>query len=218
MRNQHFSEIEKFDFLFDLEARDLFGKLDYLLKDGVHIQNRDGQFNFFQFIQKHIGSLKHYYATFFQVKLDSGGSGNDIYYFLSFFESGRGKIDADHRYFLRSEFVVIGILLYKIVYIDKNFELSSVKKLQETIRHDYEELKLGIYRLLAKTKNGIISHKGDSRIDSLVLDCLEEFSKIGWVDLDDDYFDLLPAFQRLISIYGDQIANIDTWLHQFITE
>lgn len=218
MRDEHNTEIDEFEFLYKPEGREIFGKLDYLLKDGVHIQNREGQFHYFAFIRENETSLANYYYRFFGVALDKGGENNEIYYFLNFIDFNRGQIDQDHRYFLKAEFVIIGLLMYKIIFIDKNIELTSVKKLQDTIKRDYEDLKPGIYRLLAKTRKGVISPTGDERIDALVEEALREFRALGWVELNGDYFDVLPAFQRLINIYGDLISNIDHWIEQFKSE
>lgn len=218
MRDVNYPEIKDFDFLLKPEASDIFGKLDYLLKDGVHIQNREGEYDFFEFIRQNEIGLAHYYYTFFGVRLEKSGENADAFYYLNFTGINRGNISEDHRYFLKSEFVVIGILLYKIVFIDKNIELNSVKRLQETIKRDYEELKPGIYRLLAKARKSVVSQRSDGKIDDLVVDALQEFKRLGWVELDGDYFDTLPAFQRLVNIYGDQVSNIDHWITQFEEE
>jgi hypothetical protein len=218
MRDEHYTEIDDFEFLYKPEAKEVFGKLDYLLKDGVHIQNREGQFQYFDFIHENETSLANYYYRFFGVALDKEGENTETYYFLNFIDFNRGHIEQDHRYFLKAEFVIIGILMYKIIFVDKNIELTSVKKLQDTIKRDYEDLKPGIYRLLAKTRKGVVSQKGDERIDALVEETLREFRTLGWVELDGDYFDVLPAFQRLINIYGDLVSNIDHWIEQFQSE
>src|SRR5437016_3268566 len=130
MRNDYLSEgIKEFDFLAKPEAGSLFGKLDYLLKDGVHFQNTEDQFDYFNFIQENEKSLALYYQKFFGVNLEKGGEDTERYFYLDFNSQNRGSIDQDHRYFMKSEFVIIGFLIYKIIFIDKNFELNSIKKL-----------------------------------------------------------------------------------------
>ena len=59
----------KFDFLDCLQGTELFAKLDFALKDGVHIQERGKQKELFLYIQSFPSSLKHYYFDFFGLGL-----------------------------------------------------------------------------------------------------------------------------------------------------
>lgn len=196
-------------FYNDADAEVLFAKLDYLLKDGMHIQERDHQFSLFYFLARNERSLTAYYEQYFGINLSVGGVGRDRYYFLEFNQSDRGGIDGEHRYFLKAEYVVIGFLIYKIIFIDRNFEIDSVKKLQQTIQTDYEEFKDDLYRLLARLRRTGSTELGDSRVADIVLDALKEFKKLGWVYLDEDYFDVMPSFHRLNKIYSDHINNFE---------
>lgn len=192
------------------EAKELFGELDYKLKDGVHFQLIDGQHAFFRFIEENEESLRAYYHFFFEIDLVGGGEGDQRYYYLDFNGTGKGKIDADHRHAIKNEYIIIGFLIYKVIYIDQNIELSSVRLLQETIRKDYEELKGDLYRLIAKAKKENPTQMNDKLMDESVLKALKEFSKIGWVRLDEDTFDPNPSFHRLHKMYSDYINDIDT--------
>ncbi len=196
-------------FLEDPDAPELFAKIDYQLKDGLHFQDREHQQHHFLFIRRHEDSLRHYYQTFFGVNLSYGGEGSDRYYFLDFNPTDRGAIDGDHRYFLRPEYVIIGFMIYKIIFIDGNFELTSVKKLQATIRTDYEELKDDIYRLLAKLRKTNATTLSSEKVDEIVHEALKEFRKLGWVVMEEDYFDVMPSFNRLNKVYGDYINNFE---------
>lgn len=197
------------DFLEDPEAPELFGKLDYLLKDGVHIQNRPDQAIFFQFIQRNERKLDAYYQSFFGVKLDFSGESSEKYYYLDFFAQSRGSISVNHRDFMKNEFVVVGFLLYKLIFIDKNLELNSVNQFKKMLRLEYEELKPGIYRVLAKIQKKKPNQMDDDKVSTIIDNALAEFNKIGWITLQEDYFDTLPAFQRIHKVYGDYINNVE---------
>jgi len=200
------------DFYHDPMAAELFAKLDFQLKDGMHFQQWKQQRPYFDFIQKHENSLQAYYERYFAVKLDYSGEGPTRYYFLDFNSGDRGRIDGDHRYFLKPEYVIIGFLIFKIIYIDRNVELNSVRRLQATIRTDYEEIREDLYRVIAKLRRTTPGQLGNGRIDDVVADTLREFKKIGWVELEGDSFDPLPAFLRLQKLYGDQINRVDELL------
>ena len=204
----------KYDFLHHRDAPDLFGPLDFQLKDGIHFQQITKQQAYYNFILENQESLAVYYRDFFDLELTSGGEGMDSYYFLEFNGSNRGAVDADHREFMKNEFVIVGFLLYKIIFIDKNIELSSVKALQTMIRKDYEELKPDLYRLFAKAKKENPSQMNDEKVDEIIRYALNQFSKIGWITLDDDTFDINPSFHRLNKIYADYINDIDNMIRK----
>jgi hypothetical protein len=201
-------------FFNDADAEELFAKLDYQLKDGMHIQERDHQFELYYFLNRNEKSLVAYYEQFFGIHLSSGGVGRDRYYYLEFNQTDRGGIDGEHRYFLKAEYVIIGFLIYKIIYIDRNFEMDSVKKLQLSIQTDYEELKDDLYRLLARLRRTGSTELGDTRVADMILDALKEFKKLGWVVLDEDFFDHMPSFHRLNKIYSDHISNFEEFIKQ----
>ncbi len=206
------------EFLTARDAPDLFGSLDFMLKDGVHFSQVRGQRDYFRFIEENKNSLVTYYQRYFGVSLVEGGEERERYYYLDFYGQNRGAIDFDHRLFLKNEYIIIGFLLYKVMFIDKNIELSSVGKFQDMLKRDYEELKPDLYRLLAKTKRENALQFNDQKLDDVVMDALREFDKIGWVKLVEDEFDVYPAFQRLNRIFSDYINDIDNIIKKISDE
>ncbi|MGD1843060.1 MAG: hypothetical protein ACFB0B_19520 [Thermonemataceae bacterium] len=194
------------------DARILFAKIDYALKDGVHIQNRPHQAHLFRFIEKNEESLKAFYEEFYGVYLTREGETVEKYYYIAFDHNSRGNIPLEHRYFFPNEYVIVAFMVYKIIYIDGYVDLSSVSKLQKIIRHDYEDLKPDLYRTLAKAKKDKTTKVHDENIDKIVSDALKEFAKIGWIILDNDTFDPLPAFTRITKMYSEYINNLEDWL------
>ena len=198
----------------DEEAPQIFGNMDYALKKGVHIQRREEQETWYRFLAKHFDSLRAYYQQFFGLVLREGGESITAYYYLDFLPETRGQVPPESRHFLSNEFVIIGFMLYKIVYIDQYIELDSLSILKRMIRQDYEDLKPGLYRTLAKAKNVNTTEVDDDRLDEIVDKAMKEFAKIGWVALEEERFDVLPSFQRLNTIYQDYINGLDQWLKQ----
>lgn len=202
------------DFLYAENAKEFFAEIDYLLKDGMHFQKQGNQIRYFNYIDKNIDSLKLYYQIFFDVELSEGGEKPNNYFFLDFYGNSRGNISPRHRETLKSEYVIIGFIIYKIIYIDKEIDLNSVQKLKEKIRIEYEDYKPGIYRLIAKSRNITPGNLNDNAIDNTIQSALEEFRKIGWIELSKDEFGLLPAFDRLIKVYEEYILNIEETLNE----
>jgi hypothetical protein len=203
---------ESLKFMFHEDAPRLFSKADYALKNGMHIQDYRYQTELFGFINENFQSMKLYYEEYFGIVLDHGGETIEKYFFIDFMAQSRGGIPEDNRYFLPNEFVIVGFLLYKIIYIDGYIELNTVGRFQRMVRLDYEELKPGIYRTLAKARRDKNTQMDDERVDKVIADAMDEFRKIGWVVFEGDLFDVMPSFQRLPKIYGDYINNMDIWL------
>ncbi|WP_278554617.1 condensin complex protein MksE [Elizabethkingia bruuniana] len=201
-------------FLYAENAKELFAEIDYLLKDGMHFQRQGNQIRHFNFIDTNIDSLKLYYQVFFEVELTEGGEMPNNYFYLDFYGNNRGNISPRHRDMLKNEHVIIGFIIYKIHYIDKEIDLDSVQKLKEKIRIEYDDYKPGIYRLIAKSRNITPGNLNDNAIDTTIQSALEEFKKIGWIELIKDEFSLLPAFDRLIKVYEEYILNIDETLNE----
>jgi hypothetical protein len=203
------SVIEALKFYLDSDAEEIFAKMDLQLKDGMHFQEREHQYQQFYFLKRNAQSLELYYRKYYKLNLSYGGEGSERYYFLDFNGSDRGKIDGEHRYFLRPEYVIIGFLVYKIIYNDRNFDLTSVSRLQSMILTDYEEMMEDIYRLLAKLRRTNATTLGNDKVKDIVLDALKEFKKLGWIIMEEDFFDVMPSFARLNKVYADYINNLE---------
>jgi chromosome condensin MukBEF MukE localization factor len=202
------------DFLYAENASELFSEIDYHLKGGVHFQNQGLQIRHFKFIVKNDESLRLYYREFFDLELTEKGEAPNNYFYLDFNGNNRGGVPQRYRDIMKSEHVIVGFIIYKIIFIDRNIDIDSIQKLKEKIRIEYEDYKPGIYRLIAKSRNITPGNLNDNAIDITVQSALEEFKKIGWIDLNKDEFSPLPAFNRLIEVYEDYIVNIDETLSE----
>ena len=203
--------IDLYSFLSDPDAKQAFAPIDYSIKNGVHIQRWSKQELLFRFIEKHYVKIKAYYLDFFGVSLEYAGEAMGKYYYPDFPPDSRGEIPVENRHFISNESVIVGFLLYKIIFIDGYVELDSIPTLQRMIRQDYEDLKPGIYRALARARKLNSTEIDDQKVDAAVERALREFAKIGWIDLDDQRFEPLPSFQRLPKLYGDYINNPNLW-------
>ena len=73
----------RFDFLEAPEGKELFARIDFALKDGMHIQNRTKQSEWYYYLCQYEDTLKQYYQDFFGLSLESGDGGFGKYEFLS---------------------------------------------------------------------------------------------------------------------------------------
>ena len=141
-----------------------------------------------------------------------GGFGK--FFYLNFYPEARIGIPPDHRKTMPNEFIIVGFLLYTLYFTDYNIELNSLEQFKRLVRVEYPDFKAGLNLTLAKTKQMKATQRNDEKIDQCIQSAFAEFNRIGWIELEGDRFEILPAFQRLALIYSDQINDIDNLLKQ----
>lgn len=205
---------QKYDFLECEDGAELFSQLVDALKKGAHIQY-EGDKKLFLYLEKYIDNLTVYFKRHENITIVPSGSGNDSYYFPLYHPVSRSNYSVE-RSSLPKEHILIALLLYKAYYIDHNIELTSVKKFVALIRVDMPDLKKHVQRLLVKTKGSKerFTESNDARIDQEVQRAFRNFYKLRWIDLKEDDFTILPAFQRITREFADYINYIDKWLKE----
>ena len=133
---------------------------------------------------------------------------------MNFYPEARIGIPPDHRKTMPNEFIIVGFLLYTLYFTDYNIELNSLEQFKRLVRVEYPDFKAGLNLTLAKTKQMKATQRNDEKIDQCIQSAFAEFNRIGWIELEGDRFEILPAFQRLALIYSDQINDIDNLLKQ----
>ena len=204
------------DFLSHQDAESLFAKLDYRLREGVHIQNNAKQGAYYHFIVANEGSLRAYYRQFFKLHLTDGGEQDDRYFYLEFNDGERGAVDYAHRHFLKPEHVITGLLLFKLALIDGHVELDTTQKFQTLLRTEYEEIRPHLNHLFAKLRTASSSQTADERIDAVLEETVKEFDKLGWIlTFEDGTFEIQPSIYRLQKLYSDSINDLDTLIKRY---
>lgn len=205
----------RYAFMSDKVAKNTFAKLDYLLKSGMHIQrNFPKPVSLYAFLDKHFISLQAYYDDFFDMLLKKEGEEWDTYFYIDFHEGSRGKIPTDNQYrkYLKSEYILIGLIFFKIYKIDGNIELSKISDFINVLYQEYDELLNKMQRVVSSIESDADSDMNEEKLRILVYKAFTEFEQLGWIarDVNDsDYFIYQPSFERLRKIYYPQIETID---------
>ena len=215
MEDNNQNDLKKFDFLLDRNAVTLFGKLDFKFKDGEHIQDYGLDSKYFKYIDKYKSSLNEYYSSFFGIRLKEGGESTERFYYLDFHSDDKRNIPESSKYSIKNEYIIIGLIMYKIIYFDGNIELKSVEKLKKIIRTDYDQYQGGLQRIIVKSNEKGRLKGDDDIIDKTTQKALEQFKRLRWIDLEGDLFETRASFQRILSLYGDTIANIDSIIKSY---
>jgi hypothetical protein len=210
--------INVYEFLNDRKAQDIFAKIDYLLRSGVHIQREYPKpEELFRFINQYFKSLNQYYLDIFKVILSEGGSDFNRYYFIDFEEGSRGNISPEYREYLKTEYVIIGMLFFKLFKLDGNLEIDSVSGFILILFSEYEEEKIALQKLITNTYTDKSSDLNDDKVVDIIQKAFAKFQDLAWIAWEDDDRDRLiymPSFDRLRLMYQPQINGIDDLIKQ----
>jgi hypothetical protein len=216
MADDNSEKIETYSFLNNKKAKSIFAKLDYTLRNGVHIQREYPlNANLFRFLNEseNYESLKDYYKDFFNLNLVKEGSDFNNYYYLNFNEDGKGNVPSDNRDYLKSEYIIIGMLFLKMYKLDGNIELDSISEFTTLLYEEYEEQKNALRKLINDNSSDKSTDLSDQRFESVIIKSFEKFGDLGWLmwekEDEKDKFKVMPSFERLRINYQPQIETID---------
>ncbi|WP_340203562.1 condensin complex protein MksE [Ascidiimonas sp. W6] len=216
MANDNTEKIIPYGFLSNKKAKSVFAKLDYTLRSGIHIQRQYPlNVNLYRFLNEseNYESLKEYYKDFFNLNLIKEGTDFNNYYYLNFNENGRGNVPSDNRDYLRSEYIIIGMLFLKMYKLDGNIELDSVSEFTTLLHEEYEEQKNALRKLINDNSSDKSTDLSDQRFEVVISKSFEKFGDLGWLmwesENEKDKFKVMPSFERLRIIYQPQIETID---------
>lgn len=206
----------KYSFLYTKKAKDVFSKLDYTFRNGIHIQREYPlDVNLFRFLNEdeNFDSLKEYYKDFFNLNLRKEGNEFNQYYYVEPNEDGKSNVSSDYRDYLKSEFIIIGMLFLKMYKLDGNIELDSISDFISLLYEEYEEEKNALRKLINDNSSDKGTDTTDQRFEEIVKKSFLKFGELGWLMWDDESeknkFKILPSFERLRSAYQPQIETID---------
>lgn len=216
MADDNTEKIKTYSFLNNKNAKSIFAKLDYTLRSGVHIQREYPlNVNLYRFLNEseNYDSLKNYYKDFFNLNLIKEGSDFNNYYYLNFNEDGKGNVPSDNRDYLKSEYIIIGMLFLKMYKLDGNIELDSVSEFTTLLYEEYEEQKNALRKLINDNSSDKSTDLSDQRFEIVIVKAFEKFGDLGWLKWEredvKDKFKIMPSFERLRINYQPQIETID---------
>ncbi|MDR6299409.1 condensin complex protein MksE [Mesonia maritima] len=216
MADDNSEKIETYSFLNNKRAKGIFAKLDYTLRSGIHIQREYPlNVNLYRFLNEseNYESLKDYYKDFFNLNLIKEGSDFNNYYYLNFNEDGKGKVPSENRDYLKSEYIIIGMLFLKMYKLDGNIELDSVSEFTTLLYEEYEEQKNALRKLINDNSSDKSTDLSDQRFETVITKSFEKFGDLGWLmwekEDEKDKFKVMPSFERLRINYQPQIESID---------
>lgn len=223
MENDYLQEEITYEFFSYPETKEFFAKVDYYLKNNVHIQRQTKPTGIFQYLRKAYPSLKRYYNDWFELPLTYDGQGDFQYFFIDFEKDIHGKyirgnIPPANRRYLKDAYLLIAFLMLNIYDLDGLAEdRHTLSGFLRIIREQYENYQTNLVRLLAKNDSEFVTDVDYNTITGIVRAALDEFDALGWIsfDSDTDEFELLPSSHRLFLLYDKQIRNIEEIIRNY---
>lgn len=192
------------------ESPEQFAETDFLLRSGVHIQDHKSQSRFFRFIESNYPDLKKYYESLFNIDLVPQETVAGKYYFLDFFDEQKSKIKNKKN--LDSKVTLFAIYLYVVNNTELKFSTRITKLDILNAVNSSNKYKSNIQKVLLGSEQAN-TEITDTTILKWISTSLGELEKIAWIyfpnNSDDDSFEILPAFERILKIYFDAINDID---------
>lgn len=148
---------------------------------------------------------------FFSLSLQSGGQGDQEYFFIERNNDEANQIPSNSKNRLKPEFLIIGIFLCKLFYIDFS-EIETVTNFKKALKEEYEPFKADFYRLFAYSKSNKYTTADDEAVEQQVDKAFREFDRLGWIKLEEDYFEIMPSLERLRLLYENEIRHIDDFM------
>lgn len=215
MADENSEHIEKYSFLYEKRSLAVFAKLDYTLRSGMHIQREyPSDANLFRFINENenFESLNKYYKDFFNLNLVKDGNEFNHYYFLDLNEDSKSKVPSDYKDYLKSEYIIIGMLFLKMFKLDGNIELDSVSEFISLLFEEYEEERSSLRKLINDNMSDKGSDFNDLKFEEVIKKAFYKFGELGWIKWEDENeknkFKMMPSFERLRMAYQPQIETI----------
>jgi hypothetical protein len=173
----------------------------------VHIQNHKSQRRAYEFIEDNINPLKDFYERLYKAKLHEQPTADNKYFYLDATESQNkilNKIKLDQ------ETTLFAIFLFWLHKVEKRFSFYLAKQEISEVLNTNHKIKPHIHKLyFASEKEDTLSVQ--KTLENLVNRSLIKLEKLGWIYFpeDNEKFEILPAFDRIATIYSEVIYDID---------
>jgi len=184
-----------------------FAEADFLLRSGVHIQNHKSQRKIYEFIEDNINPLKNFYDRLYKAKLYEQPTVDNKYFYLDAEESQNKILNKTK---LEQDVTLFALFLFWLNKVEKRFSFYLTKQELVEVLNTNHRIKPHIHKLYFVTeKEDTLSVQ--KTIENWVNKSLVKLEKLGWVYFqeDNEKFEILPAFDRIATIYSEVIYDID---------
>jgi len=197
-----------------------FADLTSKLLAGKHIQIEE--YYLYSLLDDYGDHFEFFFEKLYGLHLTSAIHDGSKYYYLEFFESGKGKFTDINRFRALTEIqTIIGLMLLNMYY-SKYFENPKIITWSE-IRKEIlaGELKDKYQRILFEELKNEYTVKEWSNTEKNFKNTINNFHEFGWVkkqfqEGDEIKFEINASIHRLAELYKDELENFTTFSEKLV--
>lgn len=204
-----------FRFLNEEAVQKYFADLNIKLLSGRHIQV--GDYAVFSVLEDYYEEFRHFYGQLYAMDLCRKVFDQATYYYLNFFDAGRGKLGDPSRYRPITELQTVTGLLLLDMYFTRYFDPE--KKITWTMIQ--EEIKSGdnrtaLQRLLFQEPRTEYSDTEWQSAEKRFKTAISRFDMLGWVTQvsagqEELCFVINPSIHRIAELYELELQDLEAF-------
>jgi chromosome condensin MukBEF MukE localization factor len=208
-------KITDFRFLAEEAVSKYFADLNIKLLSGRHIQVSD--YAVFSVLEDYYEELRYFYRQLYSMELSRKSFDQATYYYLNFFDAGRGKLGDPLRYRPITELQTVTGLMLLDMYFTRYFDPE--KKI--TWAMIQEEIKSGdnrtaLQRLLFSELRVEYSDTELQIAEKRFKTAIARFDMLGWVSQlsagqEELCFVINPSIHRIAELYEQELQDLDAF-------
>jgi chromosome condensin MukBEF MukE localization factor len=218
------NELEKtsdFRFLEEEGVAKYFADLNIKLLSGRHIELKD--YAVFSVLEDYFGPLKNFYLQLYKLDLVRKVFDQSVYYYLNFFDAGRGKLSDPSRYRPITEIqTIVGLMLLDMYFV-RYFDPEK-KVFWSAIRDEVQsgDQKVPLQRLLFPEVRVEYSEPEWQSAERRFRTTIQKFNDLGWVTQlsstnEELCFVINPSTHRIAELYETELQDFDAFSLKFKT-
>lgn len=207
-----------FRFLTEEAVQKYFADLNIKLLSGRHIQVSD--YAIFSVLEDYYEEFRHFYRQLYAMELSRKVFDQATYYYLNFFDAGRGKLGDPSRYRPITELQTVTGLMLLDMYFTHYFDPE--KKITWSIIQ--EEVKSGdnriaLQRLLFPELRAEYSDTEWQIAEKRFKAAVSRFDTLGWVTQlsatqEELCFVINPSIHRIAELYEQELQDLEAFSHK----
>lgn len=198
-----------------------FADLNIKLLSGRHIQQ--DEVNIFSVLEDYYVQLRLFYQKIYKLELVLDTADRARYYYLNFFDTGRGKLGDSSRYRTLTEMQTITGLLLLNMYYSRYFENPKVIRWGDIKQEiEYGDHRTSYQRVLfPEMRPGYIESEWTT-VEKKFKTAIQSFHELGWVNRlsnsqEDLHFEIRPSIHRMAKLYAYELEHFETFVQSYNT-
>jgi chromosome condensin MukBEF MukE localization factor len=212
-------ENDGYEFFAEEVVEKYFADLNIKLLSGRHIQQED--INAFSLLEDYYPNLKAFYQKIYQLDLVRDVGDQRPYFYLNFFDSGKGKLNDTSRYRVLTEMQTVTGLLLLDMYYSRYFDHPKVITWAD-IKQEIEEgeHKVDYQRILFPEMRAGYTEPEWQAVERRFREVIQSFHALGWVNKlsgqqEELLFEIKPSIHRMAELYSEELENFESFSENY---